>query len=258
MKRIKYFIPFIVMIMFLNCSIAVAKTTPNGIQIIENEENSFRLTCYYYDGSIIYFSRPVASETGTTGGNKTYSLPDLKNETLRNYKFMDANGNLDCPKVIIIDESANNQIIGFDDEFVGTLGGIHGLNLNTSESKCEGICENILSYTSTNDENNANNTNNGFEIGTLDCKGIFKGEFGKILKQILDILRFLVPILIIGLSVVDFIKALAAQNQDELKKASQKFIKRLIIGIIIFLLPTILEFVLNLAGIEYGVCPIGE
>ena len=51
-------------------------------------------------------------------------------------------------------------------------------------------------------------------------------------------------------------KALTAQSQDEVKKATNKLVKRLIIGVLIFVLPTILEFVLKLAGIEFGVCAI--
>ncbi len=86
---------------------------------------------------------------------------------------------------------------------------------------------------------------------TLNCE-IFDGDFGKILNSILGIVRFLVPILIIGLSIADYIKAIVAQNQDEIKKSTQRLIKRLIIGVLIFALPTLLKFVLNLAGI--GTC----
>jgi hypothetical protein len=89
-----------------------------------------------------------------------------------------------------------------------------------------------------------------------DCNTIFGGKFGELLKDILSLLRFAVPILIIGLSVVDFIKAVAAQDQNEIKKAANKFAKRLVIGVLIFLLPTILDLILDLAGVEYGTCGI--
>lgn len=89
-----------------------------------------------------------------------------------------------------------------------------------------------------------------------DCNSIFGGTFGDLLKQVLSFIRFVVPILIISLSIVDFIKALANQTQEELKKAFQRLVKRIIIGVVIFLLPTILEVILNLAGIETGTCGI--
>ncbi len=91
----------------------------------------------------------------------------------------------------------------------------------------------------------------------LKCDSIFSGKFGKILDQIFNIIKFLIPILIAGFAIMDFIKALASQNQDDLKKAGNKLIKRLIIGIFIFLLPTVIEFLLKIAGIEFGVCALG-
>jgi hypothetical protein len=91
---------------------------------------------------------------------------------------------------------------------------------------------------------------------TTDCDGIFSGNFGSMLKQILALIRFAVPILIIGLSTVDFVKSAASQNQDEIKKAANKLVKRLIIGVVIFILPTLLEVILKLADIEYGTCGI--
>lgn len=80
------------------------------------------------------------------------------------------------------------------------------------------------------------------------------GEFGRLLKQIFLLIKFAVPILILALSVIDFIKAIMAQNQDDIKKASNKLIRRLIIGTIIFLLPTLIDLLLYLAGIESSLC----
>lgn len=93
-----------------------------------------------------------------------------------------------------------------------------------------------------------------WETADISADSIFCGRFGEFLQKILDIMRFLVPLIIIGLSVVDFIKALAGQKQDEIKQAANKFIKRLIIGVAIFLIPTIIDLVLGIFGIEMGSC----
>ena len=93
------------------------------------------------------------------------------------------------------------------------------------------------------------------ELCNIDC-GIFGGEFGRVLKIVLSFVRFLVPIIIIGLTIVDFIKATTAHDESLIKQAANKVVKRMIIGVIIFVLPTILEFVLALADIEYGTCGI--
>ena len=57
---------------------------------------------------------------------------------------------------------------------------------------------------------------------------------------------------------VEFGKALASSNQDAMKKALQNTIKRLIIAVIIFLLPILVEFILTLLGIySPSTCGIG-
>ena len=87
--------------------------------------------------------------------------------------------------------------------------------------------------------------------GKTTCKALFSGQFGILLGKAFSLIRFLVPILIIGLGVLDYAKAMLVQNQDEVNKTTKKMAKRLMIGVVIFLLPTIIEVVLGLAG--YGI-----
>ena len=69
-------------------------------------------------------------------------------------------------------------------------------------------------------------------------------------------------ILCIGIAVmlfvftfIDFTKAVASSKDDAIKKATQNAIKRVIIAIIIFFLPILIEFLLSLFGI-YSNCGI--
>ncbi len=70
------------------------------------------------------------------------------------------------------------------------------------------------------------------------------------LMRIISWVRYIVPAIIIILTILDFIKAIAADSEDEMKKASGKFVKRLIVAVIIFLLPLILEFLLGIFDIS--------
>lgn len=67
--------------------------------------------------------------------------------------------------------------------------------------------------------------------------------------KIVKWVRYLVPILLIVLSVLDFIKAIASDSEDEIRKVGSKFVKRLIVSALIFILPLILEFLLGIFGI---------
>lgn len=93
-----------------------------------------------------------------------------------------------------------------------------------------------------------------WDTGDIDANMIFCGRFGEFLQKVLDIIRFAVPLIIIGLSVLDFIKVIASQKADDMKKATNKLVKRLIIGVAIFIVPTILEFLLSQFGMELGSC----
>ena len=77
------------------------------------------------------------------------------------------------------------------------------------------------------------------------CKTIFGDNTLKMIKDAYNILRFAVPIVLIGLSTADFIKAVSGQNADDLQKAIKRLGTRLVIGVLILVLPTILYFLLN-------------
>lgn len=98
--------------------------------------------------------------------------------------------------------------------------------------------------------------NTSLDPSDLDCDGIFKGRFGQFLMEVWKLFKFAVPILIIGFAVIDFIKAMSSHDDGEVKKAANKLVKRLVIGVLFFVLPTLIEFILGLADIEFGVCGI--
>lgn len=60
--------------------------------------------------------------------------------------------------------------------------------------------------------------------------------------------KFILPVIVIVLGILDFIKAIGAEKDDDIKKAQKKFIYRLIAAALIFIVPFILEFVLDKLG----------
>ena len=71
------------------------------------------------------------------------------------------------------------------------------------------------------------------------------------LQLALDIIKYVAIASLIGLSSLDFFKAVAQQDNDALKKAVMTVAKRGVYTVILFLFPIILEFVFELLGI-YG------
>lgn len=91
----------------------------------------------------------------------------------------------------------------------------------------------------------------------VDCKTLFdsKDENNPNAKSIREIFneimlypRIGVPILIILLGIIDFAKAVLTSKEDEMKASQNKFVKRLIIGIAIFFIPTLVNLIMDLAN----------
>lgn len=93
-----------------------------------------------------------------------------------------------------------------------------------------------------------------------DCDAILgdpndKDSFAYMLQQIFTIMGYLAPVLCLVLSTIDFLKAAANQDKEGLTKAFKATAKRLILTIILFFLPTLINFVFPLLG-WYGTCGI--
>ena len=72
------------------------------------------------------------------------------------------------------------------------------------------------------------------------------------------VVRYVAIILLIVLSVVDLVGAVASSDSEILNKTVAKIFKRFIFCIIIFLLPMLIQFVLHFINENYTVCGVGE
>lgn len=93
-----------------------------------------------------------------------------------------------------------------------------------------------------------------------DCNSLLgdpkkDGTFANFLQQIFKIMGYAAPLLCLVLSIFDFVKATASQDKDALMKAVKKTGKRIVLAIILFFLPTLINFLFPLLG-WYGTCGI--
>ncbi len=73
-------------------------------------------------------------------------------------------------------------------------------------------------------------------------------------KYFITIVKILVPLLLIFFGSVDLIKAIVANKPDDLNKSIFSIVKKVIAGIIIFFLPTLITIVLNLVNSDFSMC----
>lgn len=94
-------------------------------------------------------------------------------------------------------------------------------------------------------------------INILDeCTSVLGTEFYNILQEIFTIIKIAVPVLVLVLCSVDMSKAVIAQDEKAVKEALSSSIKRLIIGVVVFFIPIIINLLLKYAGLVSGTCGI--
>lgn len=90
-------------------------------------------------------------------------------------------------------------------------------------------------------------------INMLACAGVI-GQNGipdgiaNVVHLVVVGIQVVVPILLIIFGMLDFAKAIIGQDEKEIKAKQQIFIKRLIAAVLVFLIVTIVQLVLNVVG----------
>ncbi|MDD2181695.1 MAG: hypothetical protein PHW32_04945 [Bacilli bacterium] len=68
------------------------------------------------------------------------------------------------------------------------------------------------------------------------------------IKSILLVIQILIPIGLIVLGTIDLGKAVIASKEDEIKKNQQTLVKRALAAVLVFLLATIVTFLMGFVG----------
>jgi len=84
-----------------------------------------------------------------------------------------------------------------------------------------------------------------------NCNGIFGDptdteSLAYIIQKILDYIKIIGPILVVVLSSIDFVKVIWSSDDESMKKAQQKLVKRLVAAVLLFLLPVLIDLMFNL------------
>ena len=124
--------------------------------------------------------------------------------------------------------------------------------LDYVEGNCMEKCINLMSELSNLEEEN------GLRNPYSEQKCNIGEQVVAMVYNVLKWGKYIAPVLVIILTILDFIKALAAQSDDDMKKAQGKFIRRLIVAALLFLLPLIINFALKTFGFYSSSCDITD
>lgn len=102
---------------------------------------------------------------------------------------------------------------------------------------------------------------NIIQIG--DCSGS-NAVFGNVndpdsvawlLQKLLNYIKVLGPFIVLIMSSLDYVKAILASDDDSIKNANKKLVTRLVLIVVLFLLPQLVSFALNVLGFtSHEVC----
>lgn len=85
------------------------------------------------------------------------------------------------------------------------------------------------------------------QILDVMCNGVqIPQMIPNITSMVVTFIKIAVPIILIILGMIDLAKAVIASKEEEIKKAQQLFIKRLIAAVVVFLIVTIVQVLFNI------------
>lgn len=105
--------------------------------------------------------------------------------------------------------------------------------------------------------------NRVYAVGCNDLFGNGPNSLRELINDILRIPRYVVPLIVIALGSIDIAKATFAAKEDEMRKAQITFVKRLLIGVAVFLVPNIVNLIMSAAdlvwsGLGYSGCDLSH
>lgn len=77
----------------------------------------------------------------------------------------------------------------------------------------------------------------------------------ELVKKIVTMIKFAIPILVVILGIMDFITVVLSGEEKSMKEAGNRFIKRMVAGLLVIFVPAIIEFLIDLSGVlePYGI-----
>jgi len=81
-------------------------------------------------------------------------------------------------------------------------------------------------------------------------------ELRDTIQMFFNMFQIIIPVLILVLSAVDFLVAIAGSDDKKMKEATGKLVKRLLLAALFFLLPAILNLLLGWVDSTYSTCGI--
>lgn len=241
--------------------IALASDSTNNnkplTEVKEDEPKTERISCSY-GGKVTFHT------DGKTLESELTSKYQVGSSEIKASDFVGSNGKLSCPSLhLTCTERGGTPICGISKT---SQGGMSTTVVGSETPDAETLEEQNKPQTEEDKKSGGGTKSDGVNISVdvdMEAKegcALLSSELTELLQTILDYIRIAGISLAVILQIADYIKAIFGSSDDGMAKANKRFSTRLIAIGILFLIPSILNFVLSLFNIldaaEAGTCGI--
>ena len=85
---------------------------------------------------------------------------------------------------------------------------------------------------------------------SMGCKDQDIKNLLSVIKKIYNLIRIATPIILVIMGSIDFLKAVISQKEDDIVKNRKKFITRIFLAILVFMVLSIFELVTSILGVS--------
>ena len=191
---------------------------------------------------------------------------EIKNN-ISSSKFVSSN-KATCPKTIYYTKTGGTMLTTYTLYETASMSSILSVSLNSEENNNLALGGSGDNNDNNNDNNNNNNNNNNngnsgsgsggtksnikvdLNLGENGCQSVLTSELVEWLQWVLDVIRVGALILTVILGIVDYVNATFSSKDDSIAKANKNFTTRLMALALLFLVPTLIDFILSLFSIS--------
>ena len=218
-------------------------------------KTSDNYACIYYENteseiSLSWNGKEVVAILPSDGKYKNYCGYNLS-DSLTADDFKDKS----CPDIFAIAQA--RQTVADHMISSGSCKGVLSINKNTgvtgSSSSSPRTADSVQNVDTGEKERYTKVTKKKDDV-PANCDALLTEEVQTLLRNILNIVKYAGPILVIVLTIFDLIKASLSGDEGEIKKVSNKFVKRLIAAILLFFIPILIGFLFDFFDITSYSC----
>ena len=142
-----------------------------------------------------------------------------------------------CPYSVVLSKYMNIMPSGYDIKYrlqLKKYGFFGGFNWYQSTSPCLNCSDVDFEFTYNSTE--------------FECSSLLGERTISVINEIMGYIRILVPVGLIAFGIFDFTRAMFASSEDDMKKIQKMFIRRVIVAVLIFLSPVIINIVISITN----------